>query len=112
MNTKKLRAEIQHITRPDGRRHFSKELRAKVKSAVRSLKRSGASQVKIAEALTISQMTVGRYLRDESSTKPSAVRPVSVAVRDASASKVTTPSGFEVEGLDVEDIVTLIRSLS
>lgn len=34
MNTKKLRAEIQRITRPDGRRHFSKELRAKVKAAV------------------------------------------------------------------------------
>lgn len=38
MNTKKLRAEIQRITRPDGRRHFTKELRAKVKAAVFSLK--------------------------------------------------------------------------
>lgn len=111
MNTKNLRAEIQRITRPDGRRHFSEELRAKVKAAVFSLKKSGASQVKIAETLTISQMTVGRYLRHES-PKPTPIRPVSVAVRAAATSKVTTPSGFEVEGLDVEDIVTLIRSLS
>ena len=64
MNTKKLQAEIQRITQPNGRRHFSKDLRAKVKAAVFSLKKSGASQMKIAETLTISQMTVGRYLRD------------------------------------------------
>ncbi len=109
MDTAKLRAEIQRITRPDGRRHFSKELRARVKAAVVSLKKTGASQVKIAETLTISQMTVGRYLRDEAPTR---IRPVSVAVKATQVSKVTTPSGFEVEGLDVEDIVTLIRSLS
>ena len=96
MNTKKLRAEIQRITQPNGRRHFSKELRAKVKSAVLSLKKSGVSQVKIAETLTISQMTVGRYLRDES-PQPTPIRPVSVAVRATQVSKVTTPSGFEVE---------------
>jgi hypothetical protein len=111
MNTKNLRAEIQRITQPNGRRYFSKELQAKVKAAVFSLKKSGASQVKIAETLTISQMTVCRYLRDEA-LKPTPIRPVSVAVRATQASKVTTPLGFEVEGLDVEDIVTLIRSLS
>ena len=110
MNTKKLRAEIQRITRPDGRRHFSKELRAKVKAAVFTLKKSGASQVKIAEALTISEMTVGRYLRDDP-PKRTPVRPVSVAVRTARTSKVTTPSGFEIEGLSVEEIAALIRSL-
>lgn len=59
MNTKKLRAEIQRITRCDGRRHFSKELRAKVKAAVFSLKKAGASQVKIAETLTISETDGG-----------------------------------------------------
>lgn len=111
MNTEKLRAEIQQTTQPNGGRRFSKELRAKIKAVVFSLKNSGASQTKIAETLTISQVTVGRYLRDES-PKPSPIRPVSVAVRAAPASKVKTPSGFEVEGLVVEDIVTLIRSLA
>ena len=111
MNTKKLRAEIQRITRPDGRRHFSDELRSKVKAAVFALKKSGASQAKIAETLTISEMTVGRYLRNDSSKRTS-IRPVSVSAKVAATSKVTTPSGFEVEGLDVEDIVTLIRSLA
>lgn len=63
MSTKNLRAEIQRIMQPNGRRHFSKELRAKVKAAVFSLKTSGALQVKIAGTLRISQMMVGRYAR-------------------------------------------------
>lgn len=111
MNTKNLRAEIQRTTQPNGRRRFSKELRAKIKAVVFSLKNSGASQTKIAETLAISQVTVGRYLRDESQ-KASPIRPVTVAMRATQGSKVTTPSGFEVEGLNVDDIVTLIRSLS
>ena len=109
MNTTKLRAEIQRITQPNGRRHFSKELRAKVKTAVFSLRQTGASQVKIAGTLNISQMTVGRYLRAQA--PKASVRPVAIAVTTTGA-KVTTPSGFEVEGLALDDIVALIRSLS
>jgi predicted transcriptional regulator len=93
MNTRKLRAEIQRTTQPNGRRHFSTELRARVKAAVSSLRETGASQAQIADTLSISPMTVGRYLRGR-------------------AAKVTTPSGFQVEGLDVSDIAILIRSLS
>ena len=111
MDTKKLRAEIQRITLPSGRKHFSKDLRKKVKAAVLSLRQTGASQVKIADELSISTMTVGRYLRDTADVA-GRTRPVSVAIEPVAPSKVTTPSGFEVEGLDVADIVTLIRSLS
>lgn len=56
-------------------------------------------------------MTFGRYLRDDT-PKSKSIRRVTVAAKAVRASKVTTPSGFEVEALDVEDIVTLIRSLS
>ena len=111
MDTKKLRAEIQRITRASGRRHFSEDLRARVQAAVHSLQAAGATQVKIAEALDISTMTVGRYLRAPSASA-AVTRPVAVTMESAPASKVTTPSGFEVEGLDVRDIIHLIRSLS
>ena len=109
MDTKKLRAEIEQITRPDGRRYFSGELRARVKAAVFWLRKTGTSHSKIADALSVSQATVGRYLRAEEPKSPRA-RPVSVAT--SAGSKVTTPSGFQVEGLDVAEIVMLIRSLS
>lgn len=119
MDTKKLRAEIARVTKPDGRRHFGKELRAKVLKAVFLLRESGASHTKIADELSISTMTVGRYLRGELKSRavarPVAVaspRPVTVAPKGSLGSKVTTPSGFEVEGLEVDDIIVLIRSLS
>ena len=82
------RAGIQRITQPDGR-HFSKELRAKVKAAVFSLKKSGPSPVKIAEAL--SQMTVGRYLRDES-PKLTPIRPVGRGERYTPGLLMTRPN--------------------
>ncbi len=111
MDTKELRAEIAKATLPSGRRRIGAELRAKLKSAASLMREAGASQTQIAESLGISHVTVSRYLRSKHE-KPVAVRPVSVGAKAAVGSKVMTPSGFEVEGLDVDDIVTLIRSLS
>ena len=111
MDTSGLRAEIERFAKATGGRRFGADLRARLKSAAVSLKRAGTSQTKIAESLGISQVTVGRYLREPDAFSGSAAaRPV--AVTTTSMTKVTTPSGFEVEGLDVDDIVALIRRLS
>lgn len=111
METRQLRAEIERLG--SGRkRKFGAELRARLIDAARQLSATGSSQTKIAKALGVSQVTVGRYLRGKSIGRSVRVSSRPVTVSAVPASKVTTPSGFEVDGLDVSEIVTLIRALS
>ena len=110
MSTQDLRAEIQRVTKPSGRRLFGEALRAKVTLAVNSLRRTGASQDQIAVELGVSATTVSRYLRTR--VEIPVVREVAVSPCVAAVSKVTTPSGFEVEGLQAFGARTFREALA
>ena len=121
MDIEELREAVEASGRGPGRR-FAAELRADLVRASHALWMSGEPLADIADALGIHVATVTRYLDEEVDLTeeasdlclPSGLVPIAItqsAVATTTALRVTTPDGFVLDGLDVEDAATLIRAL-
>jgi hypothetical protein len=90
-------------------RRIAPELRLRVAMYARSRIAEGAARAAIARALGVSAPTIRRLLRER--LVPQMV-PVQIATHSASRLIVRGPNGLNVEGLDFDGLVALIRALS
>lgn len=117
MDTQDLRDEVARAGTDEGRR-FDPELRERLVAAARELSRRGMRRVEIAESLGISASTVTRYLRLEGATEDVGDAVMVEVVHDfrsgslPPSKSVTTPGGFRVEGLALDEVVSLLEALS
>lgn len=108
---KTLQQQIRTLESGTARR-YSPELREHVVDAVHALRREGASYKSISTKLGVSLETVRRMHQSEARTP---VQAVAVEIEEdapAVGVRVVHPSGVRVEGLDVEQVATLLRALS
>lgn len=120
MDIEELREAVEASGCGPGRK-FSAALRAELVRASHALWASGEPLADIADALGIHVATVTRYLdEDVEETEVSDLRlpsaglvPISITESAVATTglRVTTPDGFVLDGLDVEDAATLIRAL-
>ncbi len=123
MDIKELRRAVDASGARQPGRRFSRELKEKLVATIQQLRSSGEKVVDIAEALGVNASTVARYLKEESGGGDGAegpvarpeggLVPVEITGRRARRSgvQVTTPDGFVVDGLDIEEAVKAIRAL-
>ena len=120
---KELRQELSTLKPGRGRR-YPPEARRRILALTHRLHAQGLSRADIARALDISDKTLQRWIREgetttrrgESLPEPIPLRPVMVEPRSVPAPRdqlvVVSPTGYVVEGLDLDGVVTLLRKLS
>ena len=116
-----LRQEIQRHQRPDRPRaaRYPRELRREIGRLARHAHASGTSFASFARRLGVAPAFVLRSRPpDDGITRrrPGTVRPVVVTPAEApaparAAAVVTLPSGIQIAGLRVPEIVALVRAL-
>ena len=118
-----LRREIQRFQRPDRPRaaRYPRELRREIGRLARQAHASGTSFAALARRLGVAPTLVLRARQPDAQIPrrpPGAVRPVVVTPVEspppepAAAAVVTLPSGTRIEGLNVQEIVALVRALA
>jgi transposase-like protein len=106
---KALRRELGRRESGPGRR-YAPELRARLAAWMAERRRSGASVATVAAELSLPEHTV-RWLWP-SAVSTERLLPVSVVVEaEAELVRVSSPSGFVVEGLTLEQAAALLRML-
>jgi transposase-like protein len=98
---------------PSGRsRRYSDGLKARILDVVRARREEGASWVQLSEQLGVSLETLRRWCVDAPPKATSRMRRVQVvAERKASVVSVVSSSGHRVEGLTLEQAITMLRAL-
>jgi len=117
-----LRTQIQRVARAHeghGRRYPTALRRAVIEHAQERLEH-GATVKAVARTLDLADQTLGYWLRSADPGEASAVmRAVAVRPEPAAAvapattsarAVVVTPQGFRIEGLELAEIVSLVRS--
>ncbi len=98
-----------------GRRRYSEEVRTEIVEHTLKREESGSSQAEIAQDLGLSHRTLWGWLRRQ---QMSVVRPVELiddhTEREplAGARALVFPNGSRIEGLSLDDVVTLVRASS
>lgn len=93
-----------------GRRNYDEDLRTAVVELIQEWRDAGLARAKLARALGLHDSTLGYW--ELGRNRPRRVRPVELAA-PAAASRhftLTLPSGARVDGLEIEDVITLARS--
>jgi hypothetical protein len=109
----KIGREVRRLRSGRGRR-YPATLRQRIVRAVRDARDKGSTWPSIEDDLDVPFETLRRWLADIDA-EPSELKPVVVAdpiVVEARDVVVVTPSGYRVEGLDVDGAATLLRKLS
>ena len=97
---------------PKGRRRrIPVDLRQRLAVYARRRMGEGASRLVVATELGVSDPTLVRALRQKS---PPALAPVHVSEPEGAAGPITVrgPGGLTIEGLEMEDVVALLRGLA
>ena len=115
--THRIREEIQHCRSERSRRpEYPDSLRQKIVALARERRESGAGVHRIAQSLGLSPNTLYAWLREGKTTPGLRAVDVVATRRRASTPRSTptliTPRGFRIEGLGVQDLVTLLRALA
>jgi len=124
MDIKQLRAAVDAAGPREPGRRFSPELRHQLIAATHRLWGSGEALADIADALGIHVQTATRYLdvpvedggadHEEVAELPAAgLVPMEIPLGElvGGGLRITTPDGFDVDGLDVDTAVALLLAL-
>ena len=109
-----LRAEIEALEIRHGKRRYSPDLKLRICSYTRDCGRCGQATRSVSIALGIAEATLGRWL----SKAPRRLRPMPVVVRKKVAMAeerticVRGPGGLIVEGLTIDDVAQLMKSVA
>ena len=105
---KALSRAISQVGVGPGRR-VPPELKAHVSSYAKGRRAQGTSYAAIGRELGLAEQTVQRWC---AGTSRPAMVPVEVVAEGRSGIALVAPSGYRVEGLSLDELVSLLRALS
>ena len=113
-DTAQLRCAIEALSANSYCRQYPTELRARIVAHAERQLQTGRTTWEIARSLGMAGKTLQLFMNEH---KPTALVPVRVVddrqVRRARQELVIrTPAGLSVEGLELSDVVTLLRALA
>ena len=107
--SQRLRDALSRVGRGRGKR-VPGELRERVTAYARKRRQGGASLAQLAQETGLSQETLRRWCSEAAGT---ALVPVHVVADAASRPVVVvSPSGYRLEGLELDEAVAVLRALS
>lgn len=113
MDVKRLRQAVLDLGPRQRGRLFPEPLRSRLVKAVRELRHRGQINGEISALLGISKETVRRMAAERNDA---ALVPVEIAAapatREEAALVVVSPTGWRIEGLELDEAVALLRALS
>lgn len=105
-----LRAELD-AHRATGAFRYPAQLRERVGGWVAEQRRQGVTQRCLEETLGMKWNTLGRWSAREDPASAT-MKMLPVGVMSAGTPVLVTPSGYQIEGLSVAELVTVLRALS
>jgi hypothetical protein len=113
MDVKRLRQAVLDLGPRQRGRLFPEPLRTRLAKAARELRERGETNAEISALLGISKETARRMASEGNGA---ALVPVEIAAAPATRNDaelvVVSPTGWRVEGLDLDEAVALLRALS
>lgn len=108
----RVRARLARMERGRGKR-YTPDLKKQIAVAAMRLREAGLGWHRIGRALGIPNETVRRFCRASRGSVRDGFVPVVVADNDSGSSVVlVTPSGYRVEGLDLDQMAQLLTRLA
>jgi hypothetical protein len=108
----RVRARLARMQRGRGKR-YTPELKKQIARAALQLRQSGLGWHRIGQALGIPNETVRRFCGASGGSGRGAFSPVVVADDgDRSVAVLVTPSGYRIEGLNLDQMVQLLSRLA
>ncbi len=109
---KLIRAEVAKL-RPDKRRRYPDELRARILDWVARATAAGVFEHECSKAIGVKTWRITLWRRKPPAPPESmALVPIEVAPITAAPVAVVAPSGYRVEGLALDQVVRLLRELA
>ena len=88
------------------------ELKARVRAHAQERRRQGATYQQIGDELGVPMESVRRWsLAEALVSRRTAAVPVQVVTEPRSGISIVSPSGFRLEGLELQDAVAVLRAL-
>jgi hypothetical protein len=112
MDVKRLRQAVLDLGPRQRGRLFPEPLRTRLAKAARELRERGETNAEISALLGVSKETARRMASEGNGA---ALVPVEIApapATDDAELVVVSPTGWRVEGLDLDEVVALLRALS
>jgi transposase-like protein len=110
---RQIRRQVEKLPSGQGRR-YPWELRARIVEVVRRYQHEGYAADELAAKLAVPPLTLRRWLKGASvAAAHDALIPVEVIDPNAVRTfRVTTPSGFVVDGLELDDVLALLVAVA